>query len=167
MDITRVNSILRLVLRASLFIVLFSLSAGADAPAPTIVVVVNRDNPITGLSMEQLKRIYLGKQTSFEDEIPIRLGSLAAVSERFCRSVLDMPPHGVRRYWIRMVFAGSRARPPETFESAEKLKFFVAANRGGIAFLPLSDLDEHVRAIPIEGKNFDDADYPLKAEKSR
>ncbi len=152
--------------RMGIFTTLLILLTGTDAPPPPppppIAVVVNVENPVAGLSLPELKRIYLGKQTTFSDDVPIRLGVCHDLSAMFYRAALDMPAHAMKRHWIKMVFSGARAKPPELMASGEKVKQFVEANRGGIAFLPLEEVDERVKVIAVEEKLPSQVGYPLR-----
>ncbi len=145
---------------AMVFLVLMLL--GADTLRPPIAIVVNNENPLAGLTLEELKRIYLGKQTLFSNDIPVLLGISRDLSSTFYKSALGMPAHAVKRHWIKVVFAGSRATPPEPLEGADNIKSFVESNRGAIAFLAFDEVDQRVRVITVGEKSPDQHEYPIR-----
>ena len=145
--------------------VLLTPSLPVDAPAQ-IAVIVNSRNPIRDLSLEELRRLYLGRTTSFRQNLPVILLEQAVMSGAFYQAALGMNEARVRRHWIGIVFSGETAKPPRTIAAAEELKRVVAENPGAIAFIDLAETDPDMRVLTINGRHPDDARYPLRTGRS-
>jgi ABC-type phosphate transport system substrate-binding protein len=127
-----------------------------------IVVVVNPHNPVKDLSLEELRRLYLGRTTTFRQNLPVSLMEQAIVSDAFYQAALGMNEERVRRHWIGIVFSGETAKPPRSFTGAEELKQAVAENPGAIAFIDLAETDAGMKVLTINGRQPDDERYPLR-----
>jgi hypothetical protein len=144
---------------AVLSLLLVALPTAARAQ---VAVVVNRANPITRLTLEQLRRLYLGTSTTFASGAPVTLVESPAVRVGFYRRVLGMTDEQVKRHWVGLVFGGEGASPPKDIAEPTELRRFVANHAGAIAFLPLDDVDDSVKVVAIEGAKPGDANYPLR-----
>ncbi|MFH1278075.1 MAG: phosphate ABC transporter substrate-binding protein [Candidatus Eisenbacteria bacterium] len=135
------------------------LTAGVAA-ADWIVVVVHPGNPVTDLSKDELRRFYQGKVSAFPDGRRVLLGVHSKLSERFYDAVLGMSANQFRKHWIKEVFSGSAAAPPEPLRSDETLLEFVAGNPGAIAFVNASAVNGRVKVITVGGAAPGDRGYP-------
>jgi ABC-type phosphate transport system substrate-binding protein len=127
-----------------------------------IVVVVNPRNPVRNLSLEELRRLYLGRTTSFRQNQPVMLLEQADARRAFYRSALGMNEARVKRHWIGIVFSGETATPPRTIAGVDELKRAVAQNAGAIGFLDVAATDPSVKVLTINGLHPGDAAYPLR-----
>ena len=109
----------------------------AVAEPPPVAVVAHPAVSADTLSHQQLRRIYLGKTTRWEDGRSIHpvLFQGEPVHDHFVREVLGRSPESFSVYWKRMVFTG-KGRPPLAFERAEALADYVRETPGAIGFLP-------------------------------
>ncbi len=107
------------------------------ADPPRVEVVAHPAVSSDTLSYQQLRRIYLGKTTRWEDGRSIHpvLFHGEPVHGYFVREVLGRSPESFSVYWKRMVFTG-KGRPPLAFERAEALADYVRETPGAIGFLP-------------------------------
>jgi ABC-type phosphate transport system substrate-binding protein len=131
-----------------------------------IAVIVNPKNPVKDLSLEELRRLYLGRTTTFRQNQPVMLLEQAAVSAAFYQAALGMSESRVRRHWIGIVFSGETAKPPRSIAASEELKRAVDQNPGAIAFIDLAETDPSMKVLTINGLHPDDARYPLRAGRS-
>jgi len=136
------------------------LAAATEARA-TIAVVVNPDNPVTEISVSELKRMYLGKRTVFADGAAIVLGAVETLEGPFYEAALGMTAFKVRRHWVKAVFAGSAGTPPEMLKDCAAALAFVSGRRNGIAFLDATAVDDSVKVIRLDGKLPGEEGYPL------
>ncbi len=115
------------------------VAAACPAPAapPPVEVVAHPAVPADTLSHQQLRRIYLGKTTRWEDGRSIHpvLFHGEPTHGDFVREVLGRSPESFSVYWKRMVFTG-KGRPPLAFERAAALADYVRQTPGAIGFLP-------------------------------
>jgi ABC-type phosphate transport system substrate-binding protein len=131
-----------------------------------IVVVVNPHNPVRNLSLEELRRLYLGRTTTFSQNLPVSLMEQAIVSDAFYQVALGMNEARLRQHWIGIVFSGETAKPPRSFTVAEDLKRAVAENPGAIAFIDLAETDAGMKVLTINGRHPEDERYPLRPGRS-
>jgi ABC-type phosphate transport system substrate-binding protein len=127
-----------------------------------LVVVVNPHNPVRNLSIEELRRLYLGRATTFRQNQPVLLLEHAEARDAFYQAALGMNEARVKRHWIGIVFSGETATPPQAIAAVEDLKRVVAQNVGAIGFLDLSAADQSVKVLTINGLRPGDAGYPLR-----
>jgi len=135
---------------------------GFSSAFSQIAVVVNNNNPVSDLSLAEIKRIYMGKKTSFDDGRAIYIAVDLIISDEFYKRALEMPAYKMRRHWVKMIFSGALQVPPESFKYAEDIKAYVSRHPGAIAFLDAADADSTIKIISIDGKKPGDEEYPLR-----
>jgi len=142
---------------------LLVMSAAAARPqrAP-LAVVVHPDNPVSDLTLQELRRLFLGQTILFQSRARVALAEFEGERVRFYRVALGIGEDRVKRQWISQVFAGSPATPPETFAYASEVRQFVALRPGAIAFLPLAEVDASVKLVTIERRRVTDPSYPIR-----
>ena len=139
---------------------LLALSLASRAFAQ-IAVIANKSKPVPGLSLDELRRLYLG-QTSRLAGTRVTLVETAPVRAPFYRAVAQLSEAQVDRAWLAVVFQGGDATPPRKFTSAVEARRYVVEHPEAIAFIPLDALDDTVAAIPINGKNPRESGYPIQ-----
>ncbi|WP_243312098.1 phosphate ABC transporter substrate-binding protein [Fundidesulfovibrio agrisoli] len=123
-----------------------------------VVPVVNPQNPVSALSLEQLKKIYSGKITNWKDvggsDAPIVVTTHDGVS-------------GTYELWKDKVLGADAAITPQarTMEMQPMLRA-VAADRNAIGYVAWSLLSESIKALTVEGvaadrENILNGGYPL------
>jgi len=137
-----------------------------------IVVVVNRDNPVKSLGMTELKRIYLGEMTHWQlnDEdnaaiILIDYKHKSKIATKFYAKVTGYSHSRVRLEWIGKMLNGEIQRLPLNSDSDDKILEFVSKNQWFIGFVSFSSFDSlmtSIKSVQINGKNYNDRDYPLQ-----
>ena len=127
----------------------------------TLVVVVSPDNPISDISQERLRRIYLGKVITFTGNIRIQLVESDCCIDFFYKTVLEKTIGQVRKLWLRNIFSGRDCLPPKPFRKSKDLLNQIKTTKGSIGFLPLNEIDDSVKVLSIDGKQPDDSGYLL------
>lgn len=126
-----------------------------------IAVVVHPSNPADALTMEDLRRLYLGGITLFDHRERVELLESSNERVRFYRAALGMGEDRLKRHWVSRVFAGDPGSPPEEFRDAQDLVRYVATHPGAIAFVPSNLVDGSVKVVRIEGLRPTEAAYPI------
>lgn len=119
-----------------------------------MVVIVNKDNPLTSISRTEIEMIYLGKKKLFEDglpAVPVDLPADSLLRREFFANVLGKAEESYRLYWVRMIFSG-KGQPPVMLNSEDEAVRFVSGNKGGIAFVDSGGIAPGVRVVPVIGK---------------
>jgi hypothetical protein len=137
-----------------------------EAAHAQVAVVVNRANPVTALTLEQLRRLFLGSSTTFPGGHGVTLVESPAVRAGFYRALLGLTEEQVKRHWLSIVFGGEGGNPPKEIAETQDLRRFVGENPGAIAFLLLSEVDNSVKIVAINGAKPGDASYPLRGVPS-
>jgi len=122
---------------ALLAVLVFALPNGAAAQSASYKVIVNRSNPVSSLSREELSRLFLKKVTTWSDAKPVSVVEQkpsAAVREAFTKTVHGRQLGYITSYWQQMIFSGRAVPPPEKASEADVLAF-VAANPSAIGYV--------------------------------
>ena len=150
----------------SLGILLVGLLGWTSRPVPsadtTFAVVVHPSAPLTDISLDDLRRLFLGKTKAFKNGQPITLLELTSARHDFYKAALGMSEGQVKRAWIALVFQGEALAPPREVATVGELRAFVAAHREAVGFLPIEEVDASVRALTIGGRGPKDPGYPLR-----
>ena len=110
------------------------LFAGA-ARAQEILIVANRSVSVSQISATQLRDIFMGTRTRFNDgnrALPVLLKG-GPVHEVFLSRIVGDNPEEFRVRWRRMVFTGQGSMPKEV-SSEQALIDYVSATPGAIGY---------------------------------
>lgn len=133
--------------------------AGSNA----IAVVVGAHSAQRTLSLDELRRIFLNKDTNGDSGdrfVPINQRSGSPDRTRFDAQVLSMTPEEVARYWIDQRLRGKRA--PAAVGSLPMLKRALNELSGAISYMAVADVDSSLRMLNIDGRNPSDGSYPIR-----
>jgi ABC-type phosphate transport system substrate-binding protein len=130
-----------------------------------VAVIVHPSNPVSSVTMEELRSIYLGRTTLF-GKIRIVLISQPDPRTLFDDVVLHMNPERLKRHWIGMVFSGDGATPPRVIENSGTIMQFVAQNPGAIAFMDGRHTDGTVKILRINGRFPADPAYAIHPDSA-
>ena len=123
------------------------------AAQPAFVIVVNKENPITSITIVELQRIFR-KQTRMwphaESIVPVDWVATSELREQFCRQVLGRSVREMADFWVQQSITQGLA-PPSTQRSARSVLRFVASVPGAISYVAPSDVDDSVKAIKLVG----------------
>jgi ABC-type phosphate transport system substrate-binding protein len=121
--------------------------------APTFVVVVNKANPVTTLSVLELRRIFM-KQTRMwshaESMVPVDWDATSPHREEFSRLVLERTVREMGDYWVQQGVTQGLT-PPSTQRSTRAMLRFVASVPGAIGYVPAAEVDDTVVVVKITG----------------
>jgi phosphate transport system substrate-binding protein len=152
---------------------LIAVGVAAQASADDVAVIVNKSNPVDGLTMAQLRRIVLGEETKWTDGKKIavlmatpgqteRDGTLKMVCGM---SETDFTLHFMRgALWAssHVVKSGlPRLDPPKTVGSGVRVRQLVAVTANAIGFMKASQLDDSVKVLTIDGSGPGQPAYKL------
>ena len=130
-----------------------------------IAVVVNKDNPISNLSIPDLRKIYLGERQYWRGGLPIQLLMRApGARERdvVLRLVFQMSESQYKQYWVaKLMRTEAKSAPAEVFSNG-MLKEGVAAIPGAIAFIEVEEVRPPLKVLRIEGRLPGEQGYPLR-----
>jgi ABC-type phosphate transport system substrate-binding protein len=142
------------------------LCAQAGPGAEQLAVVVAKDSAVDGLSLHELKRVYLGDNVQGpggQKLLALNRETKGAERIGFDRSVLNMSPDVVARYWIDRKIRGQSAAP-KAVDPASVIQKVVARLPGAIGYVRVHDLTADVKILRIDGKKPGDAGYAIFAD---
>ena len=106
------------------------------ATGQDVIIVVNKTTSISQLPLSQLREIFTGTRSRFNDgsrAIPVLLKG-GPVHEVFLRHYVGDSPEEFRVRWRKAVFTGQGAMPRE-FSSEAAMLEYVAATPGAIGYV--------------------------------
>jgi ABC-type phosphate transport system substrate-binding protein len=144
---------------------LLGFTASSQAAADDVAVIVNKSNPISTLTMIQLRKIVLaqeGKWPSGGKIIvwmtspgqPERAGTL--------KIVCGMSETDYTLHFMHASFNGDSGDPPKTVGSSAQVRQSIAGAANGVGFILASQVDDSVKVVGIDGNRPGQPAYKLK-----
>ena len=136
-----------------------------DAADLPVAIVVHPNTAITGLTLAELREIFLAERLYWPDNsrIVLLVRAPAAYERTF---VLDriyrMSEADFRSYWIKKMFRAEIPSGPRVVFSNNMAIGLVTAIPGSIAFMLASDVTPDVKVVRIDGKLPSESGYPLR-----
>jgi len=131
----------------------------------SIAVIVNPDTPVTNLSLEEVRKIFLGDRQYWTAKLPVVLLIRAPVArerDTLLQVIYQMNEAQFKRYWIAKIFRAESATAPKIVYSNDLANELTATMPGAIAFMDARDVRPGVKVIRIDGHLPSEASYPLK-----
>jgi ABC-type phosphate transport system substrate-binding protein len=124
-------------------------SRGSAAGGEVLAVIVNKGNPVSTLSQNELRPIFQTTKkawSSGEDAVPINLPEDTELRNEFDKAILGLDPERVARYWTDRKVRGG-ARPPIRVPTTSAVLKAVAAKPGAIGYVKLSEVNNSVKVV--------------------
>ena len=143
--------------RILFFLLLISIRSVLADPAENltrdqVVPIVNADTGQFSISKNGLSAIFKMRLLKWNNGTPITVYVLpddAPLHKRFCKEILNVFSHQMRRAWNKLVFSGSGQAPIEVKNVAEMIEK-VAATPGAIGYLNAEDIPDDIRILDIQ-----------------
>jgi ABC-type phosphate transport system substrate-binding protein len=141
--------------RRSILIALLVTAAGISASRGTLAggevlaIVVNKQNPVSSLSQNELRPLFqTTKKTwdSGQEAIPINLLEDSPLRAEFDQVVLGLDQERVARYWTDRKVRGG-ARPPVRVPTTSAVLKAVASKPGAVGYVRLSEVNASVKVV--------------------
>ena len=146
----------------ALLTALLALSLAPRDVAAQIAIVVNSANPLDELSIDKLRRLFLGQAATFPSGQHARLATHAPSAAAFDHTALELQPEIVRSRWMAILFRGEAPAMPAALASADEVKKFVQEHPDAIAYLPAGAADASLKVLRIDGRRPSDPGYPIR-----
>jgi ABC-type phosphate transport system substrate-binding protein len=147
---------------ASGLILLMTVCAAQNS---AIAVVVNKDNPVSQISLAGLRNLYLGEQRFWKGRLAVTaLMRVPGARERevALKIVFRMSESEYKAYWVDRVFHGQASAPPPELFSHGSAQDAVASIPGAVALVLASDVSPRVKVLKIDGHLPNEDGYPLQ-----
>ncbi len=145
-----------------LSILLTSTIVRADA----IAIVVHPDTKVSGLSMNQLQKIFLADQQFWPDRTRITLlvrAPVAVESALVLDRIYHMSEDQFRRHWIAKMFRAEIISGPRLVFDANMVLDLAAVIPGSIACIYNDQVNDQIKVLRINGLLPNDDAYPLRS----
>ena len=154
------------------------LAGGAKSPArpeaaepggntEPLVIVVNRSNPVNDLSSAELRRIFLGNRSHWQNGRRITLvmrDPNEPERKAILRDVCGMNEDQLKNHFLHGLFTGEILVSPKTLSTPAGVRKFIYNVPGAIGYLRVSDLDDSVKVVRIDELLPDDKNYKLRMQ---
>ena len=133
-----------------------------------LAVVVNRANPIENLSSAELRNIFLGTRSHWQNGRRIAVTMLdyeRPERKAVLRQIYRMDESGYRNHFLQEVYRGDVFYAPKTLASPAVMRKFIFNAPAAIGYLRSSDVDETVKVLRVDGYLPDDKGYPLQIDE--
>lgn len=142
------------------------LEARADSAAVVVyAVVVAEDVPLTDITMEELRRVFLMKRAFWKPGRPIRLVLPASglAGRKFLFAYVCQKTEGeMRRLVMESMYKGESDQPPKVAGSDEEALRLVSAIENSVALVSTgTPHGPGLKALRVDGKLPSDQGYPL------
>lgn len=130
-----------------------------------LAIVVNRRNPITNVTLPQLRAMFLGERKWWTCRQGVTLAALRHGSperQTVQRVIYRMNDRELNRYFLYQEFKGEASTSPTTLRTPADVKRFVVSKPGALAYLRASDVDDSIRVVRVNGLLPEDDGYPLR-----
>lgn len=137
---------------------IFLLDHLASAAPPVIeqrsivVPVINGANQQDTISRNGLSAIFKMRLLRWNDGSAVTVFVLNdddQLHKQFCKQILNVFPHQMRRNWNKLVFSGS-GQAPILVESKEEMIEKIEKTPGSVGYLYLSDLTNGIKRLVIK-----------------
>jgi len=135
-------------------------AASPGVAAAQIAVVVHPSAPLSSVSLEDLRRYFLGKSTTIGSSRAV-VAESAPSRRAFYHALTGLSEDIVHRRWVALAFRGEAPSIPKSFADAAELRKFVSENPGAIGFVDAHDVDASVKVLAVDGKRPSDPGYAL------
>jgi len=151
--------VLLLALMASLAFISPALAQSGD-----VAVVVNPMNPIRGISLIELRKVFAGEKRSWPGGLAIRLiVRPPGCHERFLLlRLLGMSESEYKHYWTAQLFRGEAGSEPTAVPSVGMQKEALTAFPGAISLVDARDVKPGMKMVRVEGLLPGETGYPLR-----
>ena len=131
----------------------------------SIAVVVNQDTPVSDLSLEDVRKIFLGERQYWNAKLPVMLLIRAPVARErdvVLRVIYQMSESEFKQFWVAKIFRAEAASPPKIVYSNDMQYELVSAIPGAIAFVDARNVRPGLKVLRVNGKLPGERDYPLR-----
>ncbi|NOX76615.1 MAG: phosphate ABC transporter substrate-binding protein [Gammaproteobacteria bacterium] len=128
------------------------LLASATVFADEVVIIVHPSNPLTEISTDDVKKIYLGKKKFFPgggNVIPGEQPSNTESHKFFYDSIIGKSETELRSYWSRRIFSG-KGTPPKVIGYDRIVKERVASTPLAMGYIMRSEIDNTVKVLDLK-----------------
>ena len=141
------------------------LSQAQTQPDSDIAVVAHPDMPVSELSLDEVRRVFLGERQYWNAKLPVVLLIRAPVARErdvVLRVIYQMTETQFKQYWIAKIFRAETASAPKIVYSNDVGYNLVTALPGAIGFMDARDAARaKLKVVRVDGLLPGERGYPL------
>ena len=128
-----------------------------------VAVVVNPKNPVSNLTMSELRKVFAGEKRTWAGGLSIKIITRAPGSyERVVLlRLLRMNETEYRQYWVAQVFHGEAQADPAALFSNGMQKEAIVVFPGAIALVDPVDVKPGMKVLRVDGHLPSEPGYPV------
>ena len=146
-----------------LLLVVLACTCAACAQQTDVAVVVSPENPVSSMTMPELRKLFAGEKRSWANGKAVRIFVRAeGTRERITLlKLLGMSESEYKQYWTAQVFRGEAQVEPVALPSNGMQKEAIATFPGGIALVAAQDVKPGMKVVKVNGRLPGKPEYPL------
>ncbi len=155
-------------LAMTLTVAAFLAPGVAVAADEDLAVVVSKDSPINNLTKSQLRKLVLGEQESWPSgqKVTVVLNSPGTAERKGVLSLIcRMTENDYVQHAIQARASGEAVAMRILAPSGTAARTIVGNDLGAVGFLRLSEVNDTVKILKVDGVGAGEKDYKLKAVK--
>jgi len=126
-----------------------SMLCAQSYAAAEVVIIASKSAPVSSISADQAKSIFLKKSVTFPDGssvVAVDLPADNAVRDEFYQKATNKNANQVKSYWAKRVFTG-KGTPNDTQNSESAVKSWVASGANHIGYVSSGAVDGSVKVL--------------------
>ncbi len=140
-------------------------AAGAAAADTVFAVVASPDVPVNGLSMADLRKLFLGDRQFWSSNLRVALVMRAPVAREravVVWTICKMSEAQFSQYWIGKVMRADCTSGPRLFGSNQAAMDLVRTMPGAISIVNMAQVDSGLKVLQVDGKLPNQPGYKLR-----
>ena len=133
-----------------------------------LAIVVNRSNPLTEISLADLRRLYRGQRSRWSNGRRVTLVMRdpgTPEREAILQTLYGVDEDEYRRGLLQAVFSGEANVAPRVLASTNGVLRFVFNVPGAIGYVRASEVDGSVKMLRVDGRLPGEAGYRLEVQE--
>ena len=127
--------------------------ADTSEVASDVRIIANATVPVSQISKEDIKEIFLGRKVRWKDgqQIVVVTSKQHEVHKQFVIQYTDMTPFQFMSWWRKLLFTG-KGLLPLSFKTEKELTEYIANNSGAIGYLSVRPQSDRIKVIQVAGE---------------
>ena len=133
--------------------------------AEPLAIVVNKANPMSEISLSDLRKIYRGQRGRWSNgrRVTIVMRDAGAPERNaILRSLYGLAEEEYRRGFLQAIFSGEATDAPKMLATPNGVLRFVFNVPGAIGYVRASEVDDSVKVLRVDGRMPGDAGYGIE-----
>jgi len=116
------------------------------------VMIVNKDNPVNGITRAEAANYFMGKATMWSAGVKVVIVDQKKASPAgaaFLQKIVKMDESTYKNLWVEKMLSGEAVPPVNKASDAEVVEF-VKANPGAIGYISAAAAHEGVKVLSVD-----------------